>query len=1025
MFRQDWNDRAVTERNRQPAHVPLGGYPDLASARRGATPHVLTLDGTWSFQLYPNPEACPADFFTPGYADTAWLKVPVPGTWQMPGYCGLGQVNDTTSIDRPIYTNITYPISFADYPHAPAANPTGCYRTTFRVPADWSGRKLSVIFEGVDSAFHVWLNGQELGFSTDSRLPAEFDITALVQPGENVLAVRVYRWSHGTWLEDQDMWRLAGIQRSVWLLAKPMVGIGDFRVRTHLDALYRGATLEVVGMFPAIADTQLEQYRFSAELFDASGAPVVALPGQTLQRPRTCTLSTTLNAPRLWSDEDPYLYTLVVQLWDAGGTLLDTETCKVGFRKVEIKDGCLLLNGQPVKIRGVNRHEFDHRTGKTISEAQMQTDIRLMKQANINAVRTSHYPNCSRWYELCDEFGLLVVAETNLETHGMYPRERAALDPQWLPAHLLRISRMVERDKNHPSIILWSLGNESGYGPAHDAMAAWARAADPTRPIHYENAGSVSATDIQCPMYASIAGCLERLMSDARRPVIQCEYAHAMGNSSGNLKEHWETIWRQPRFQGGFIWDWADQGILVHTPEGQPYWAYGGDFGETQHDGWFCNNGLVFPDRTLHPCYHEVAYWYQTIHTQWAPPPRRGTLPPETLRITNRQFFRTLAGVTATWRLWEAGVETATGTIPLPELAPQQSANLTLTLPPATQSGQERHVVIEYRLQDATTWAPAGFIVAREQLPLPRFPQSVALCPGQQAQCRQAGQQATLTTAGLSATVDLHSGELIALLRGELNYLTHPLHHQFWRAPVDNDVGGVEITYGIRWRNAGLDRLQTQVLNTDLSAPGVVRITARHQAPGVTTGFTTTTTYCLRNDGVLVIDAEVSADPDLPLLPRIGLQLALPGQFDRCRWFGRGPHENYVDRIGSAFVGRYELPVDDLYVPYIHPTENGGRCDVRWVELVDGSGAGLRAWSDTPLQFSAHRFTTADLTGAEHTIDLPRRPDITWSLDHRHAGVGGDIGWGPSVYEAYQIKPGLYRYRMYLKPLTAGANSEA
>ena len=1021
MTQTDWISPNIIHRNRLPAHVPLHGYPNVAAACAGRSPNEQSLDGAWSFALFRSPTQCPVDFHLPQFNDSAWGAMLVPGTWQMPG------MTDLQGFDRPSYNNIRYPIP-SEALAIPDLNPTGCYRTTFFTPENWAGRHITLQFDGVDSAFHVWLNGVELGFSTDSRLPAEFSLEGFLRPGANVLAVRVYRWSHGTWLEDQDMWRLAGIQRSVRLLAKPRIHISDFSVRTGLDRDFRDGDVQCEVRVGGVPRSRIREFHAELQLFDAHGRAVFATAptsrshasGVFAGRDVHPVLSAPVLAPLRWTAETPHLYRCVVTLYDAQGTVLDVEACDVGFRNVVVREGQLLVNGQAVKLTGVNRHEFDHRLGKSVTESQMVTDIALLKQANINAVRTSHYPNQSRWYELCDRHGLYVIDEANIETHGMDPWNRLCDDPEWTSALMARVTRMVERDKNHPSIILWSLGNESGYGAVHDAMQGWLHHADPTRPVHYESCGRGPATDVICPMYASIPQALKTANEDGKRPVIQCEFAHAMGNSLGNFQEHLDAIWSHPKYQGGFIWDWADQGILVKHHTGREFWAFGGDFGEPWHDGFFCNNGIVFPDRSLHPQYYEVAKLYQKIHTTWGDAARRELI------VHNRNFFTDLSAVRGTWRQLVDGADVSAGDLALPAIAPQAQARILLPMALASGApGAERHVVIEYRLVHATSWAPAGHVVAREQLALPMVPArapSYVVAPELSAS-EEAG-QLTLQSSGIAMRVDLKRGLLASLSVNGSERLARGPRPQFFRAPTDNDVGGGDSSYATLWRGKGLNRLdrtthQTRWQRIDAGEIEVV-VTGTSAASDVGYGFAWETSYRLRGDGSVAIDHQVTADERLELIPRIGQMLELPVAFRRITWFGRGPHENYADRLASALVGRYSADVDELFTPYIHVTENGGRAQVRWLAATDAAGNGLLISGDQPLQFSAHRCSTEDLQMAEHVPDVPRRERVFLSLDHCHMGVGGDIGWGRCVHEPYLIRPGTFRYRLNVRPLIAG-----
>lgn len=1027
MLQPDWKTPTILQRNRLAAHVPLHAYPDLASALAGHGAHEMSLDGDWRFALFPGPAACPVDFHLPQFADHAWKTMPVPGTWQMPE---LADRADLRGLDWPSYNNIPYPIPSVDLV-IPEANPTGCYRTSFQVPEAWAERRITLQFEGVDSAFHVWLNGMLIGFSTDSRLPAEFDLTGFLRPGANVLAVRVYRWSHGTWLEDQDMWRLAGIQRSVRLLAKPQVHISDVLVRSTLDAQYHDGVFHCEVVIQGVPRSAIRDWRAEVQLFDEHGravfpAPLSAPghpPGVYAGRDVFPVITAVVPQPRQWTAETPALYRCVVSLFDPCGTAVDHEAYDIGFRTVEIRNGQLLVNGQAIKITGVNRHEFDHRLGKSVTEEQMVTDICLLKQANINAVRTSHYPNVQRWYELCDKHGLYVIDEANIETHGMEPWNRLTDDTSWVPNLMERVTRMVERDKNHASIILWSLGNESGYGAVHDAMSGWLKHADPTRPVHYESCGQGRATDVICPMYVPIKRALELANTDGIRPVIQCEFAHAMGNSLGNFQEHMDAIWSHPRYQGGFIWDWADQGILVKNAAGRAYWAYGGDFGEPWHDGFFCNNGIVFPDRSLHPQYYEVAKLYQKIHTTWVAVEQRELL------VENRNFFADLSTIRGQWKQLVDGVVVTHGELALPPIPPQRAVRVTVPVTLADGApGAERHLVIEYSLVHATSWAPAGQVVAREQLSLPRVakPQRTLGVSPALAASEENG-RLVLHADGQSLSFDLRKGLLTSLKGAGSELLVRGPRPHFFRAPTDNDVGGAEGSYAAGWRRHGLNRLDRRIdgVRWCRVAEGDIQVVVRgtSAAADVGYGFVWETVYHVTGSGVVTLDTTVTADERIEVIPRIGVALEVPGNYDQISWFGRGPHENYCDRLASAFIGRYSATADELFTPYIHVTENGGRCGVRWLAATDASGAGLLIAGDQPVQFSALRCSTEDLVMAEHVPDVPRRERVHLCIDHRHLGVGGDIGWGRSIHDPYLIKPGTFRYRLTLCPLAAGADA--
>ena len=604
---REWEDPRFVERNKEPAHATLIPYSNEEEALAGGdSPWVKSLNGDWKFKLVDRPENAPEGFSAPDFADEQWDTIPVPSNWQLQGY------------DKPIYTNIKYPFP-ADPPRVPEENPTGLYRLNFTLPEEWEGREIFIHFGGVDSAFYLWVNGTEVGYSQGSRLPAEFDITPYLQPGNNLLAVQVMRWSSGTYLEDQDMWWLSGIFRDVYLFATPKLHIRDFAVQTPLDETYTDGTLQVRVKLRNYGETDHGPATVELKLYDADRKPVFqqSVAKSVEQVPRwqeeVLDIAEPVSQPRLWSAEDPYLYTLVLLLKDSQGKVIEAERVRVGFRQVDIKDGKILINGRPVLFKGVDRHEHDERRGKAITEETMIADIKLMKQFNFNAVRTSHYPNQPRWYELCDEYGLYVIDEADIECHGLVNhgpnyKIEPANDPDWLTAIMDRGIRMVERDKNHPCIFMWSMGNEAGLGPNFEALAAWIHANEPTRPVHYEGttsdpSGKISScVDLVSVMYPA----LERLRALAQdpeddRPVLMCEYNHAMGNSNGNLKEYWDLIRSEERLIGGFIWDWVDQGLLKTSEDGQEYWGYGGDFGDEINDLNFCINGVISPDRTPIP----------------------------------------------------------------------------------------------------------------------------------------------------------------------------------------------------------------------------------------------------------------------------------------------------------------------------------------------------------------------------------------------------------------------------------------
>lgn len=1049
----DWQNPELTGRNKERGHAPTLPYPDAATALAGdreASPFFLDLNGAWRFHLAPNPAAAPLDFYRPNFDAADWDTITVPGNWQLQGY------------DRPIYCNVQYPFPEADYPRVPEAeNPTGCYRRTFRLPETWAGRHILLRFEGVDSAFHAWVNGQEIGFSQDSRLPVEFDLTDWVRPGENTLAVRGYRWSAGSWLEDQDFWRLSGIYRDVYLVAVPDVHVWDLAVRTDLGVDSTTATLHVQATVRNFADVEAAGYRLALALVDEQGAAVDLNPDsgwrkpafdgrgdpfvdaksyqQVSVRPRGETFLTTsagVSAPKLWSAEHPHLYTLLVTLYGpdgapdgapSGGTI-EIQRCRVGFRQVMTHDGKLWINGQPVILKGVNRHEFDPDTGHTVSTESMIRDIRLMKQANINAVRNCHYPNDPRWYDLCDEYGLYVIDEANIESHGIW--DLPAHDPRWAAAFLDRGTRMVLSHRNHPCIIMWSLGNESGYGANHAAMAGWIHEVDPTRPVHYESVSRYETqvirrapVDVLSLMYPSIEMLVQWATDPADdRPVVMCEYAHAMGNSCGNLREYWDAIYTHPRLIGGFVWDWVDQGLRRVDPDGRTWWAYGGDFGDMPNDSNFCINGLIGPDRAPHPQLWEYKKVLQPVTVTPI------DLASGVLKATNRWNFTSLAELKVTWQLHGNGRLLQEGILSPLNTPPGASGTFTVPFtPPTPRPGIEHWLTLHFTLAHDTPWAPAGHEIAWEQFALPitaPTPAPASIETTSILSLHETNNKAVIHAPSFSLTFDKQTATLTTWDADGRSLLAAGPALQIWRAPTDNDA----TTWGdqlaaIRWREAGLDQLTQVVRSFTVRRSAAAALIAEAEtwiaAADHAAGFDCRYCYTICDNGDLMLETELTPVGDLPSLPRIGLRLGLPGALDTCTWYGRGPHESYCDRKTGAAIGLYRLPVDDLYHPYVMPQENGNRTDVRWAALTDTEGVGLLVANDAPFEFSAGRFTAEDLTAARHVHEVPRRETITWNLDHRQAGLGGN-SCGPGTLPQYRITPAPVRFVFHLRPVTKG-----
>jgi beta-galactosidase/beta-glucuronidase len=1046
-MKHDWENPAVVGRNKEPGHVPLAPFDTTEAALEGASavalreasPYVHSLNGNWRFCLAPNPAATPEGFQRPDYEDAAWATIAVPGNWELQGY------------SHPIYVNVQYPFPPDELPCVPEDdNPTGCYRTTFTVPAGWEGRRVHVLFEGVESAFHLWVNGTDVGYSQGSRLPAEFDLTPYLRPGSNVLAARVLRWSDGSYLEDQDHWRLSGIYRDVYLLALPSAHIRDYRVTTDLDDAYRSAdSAATVRLRVAVRNrgsAPLAGWRLVATLVDAEGQPVsgpVAAPVTVAAGGEVnVALGAAVPAPRKWSSEDPYLYRLALALEDASGRTVHAEACRVGFRRVELRDAQLLVNGVAIHIGGVNRHEHDPKRGKAVTLESMRTDILLMKRHNINSVRTSHYPNDPRWYDLCDEYGLYLYDEANIESHGVWGR--LSNDPAWKDAFMERGIRMVERDKNHPSVIVWSLGNESGFGPNHVALADWIHTHDPTRLVHYHPAGDDPCIDIIGPMYPPV----ERVIAMAQvegetRPVIMCEYAHSMGNSTGNLREYWDAVDAYPRLQGGFIWDWVDQGLLRtdgvhshHTPEGEPWYAYGGDFGDVPNDGNFCINGLVAPDRTPHPGLKEYKKVLEPVRVEGM------DLEHGVLRVTNRYHFIDLSHLDIAWSLWVDGEVVQQGSLPRLSTPPGESETIAVplsrpALPPAGEcwlrvgfrlgADERRPFADERRLFAATPWAEAGHVVAWSQFRLPfpaPKPQLVPLAGMPTLRVEEDAGAVTVSGQGFEIVFGRAEGTIRSWRYRGADVLVEGPRLSIWRAPTDNDARRMA---GI-WRQFGLDRLRHLVREVTLMERGdravVIEVRAFVSAPDTTRGFGTRYRYTVYGSGDLVLETQVRPDHYMPTLPRVGLTMTLPAGFEGFSWYGRGPHESYADRKESAAVGLFGGTVDAQYHPYITPQETGNRTDVRWAALAREVGlallaAALPASDPALLNVSALHYTAANLTAARHACELSRRPETILNIDLMQSGLGGE-SCGPATLPQYLVPATEHTFRVRLRPFIEG-----
>ena len=1010
LARRDWENPGVTQLNRLEAHPPFCSWRSADDARTNQRSSQLrSLNGRWQFAWFAAPEAVPESWLTSDLpqADT----INVPSNWQMDGY------------DAPIYTNVTYPIP-VNPPYVPAQNPTGCYSLTFHIDDAWLDEgQTRIIFDGVNSAFHLWCNGRWVGYGQDSRLPSEFDLSDYLQHGENRLAVMVLRWSDGSYLEDQDMWRMSGIFRDVSLLHKPTTQIRDLRINTRFNDDFSRAMLAVEVRVAGNASEDLrvalqlwEGETLTAETNSPLGSEIIDERGAYHDR---VTLCLNVEKPALWSAETPNLYRAVVQLRTADGALIEAEACDVGFRQVCIENGLLLLNGKPLLIRGTNRHEHHQINGQVMDEATMVQDIILMKQNNFNAVRCSHYPNHPLWYTLCDRYGLYVVDEANIETHGMVPMNRLTDDPAWLPAMSQRVTRMVQRDRNHPSIIIWSLGNESGHGVNHDALYRWIKSEDPSRPVQYEGGGAnTAATDIICPMYARVdqdqpfpavpKWSIKKWLSmpGEHRPLILCEYAHAMGNSFGGFAKYWQAFRQYPRLQGGFVWDWVDQSLTKYDENGKAWSAYGGDFGDTPNDRQFCMNGLVFADRTPHPALYEAKHEQQFFQFTLLPGAERQ------IEVTSEYLFRRSDNEVLHWSIALDGNPLAAGEIVL-DIAPQGRQVITLPDVPMQETAGQLWLTVRVEQPQATAWSDAGHISAwqqwklQEKLSLTQLP-SARTAP----QLNVSENVFTVENDNKRWQFDRQSGLLTQYWIGDSAQLLTPLTDQFTRAPLDNDIGVSESTridpnaWVERWKAAGHYQAEATLLHCAADTlSDAVLITTEHawQYQGETL-FISRKSYRIDGKGEMQITVDVDVASDTPHPARIGLSCQLVQIAERVNWLGLGPHENYPDRLGAACFDRWDLSLDEMYTPYVFPSENGLRCGTRELHF------GAHQWRGDFL-FNISRFSQQQLMETSHRHLLQPEAGTWLNIDGFHMGVGGDDSWSPSVSPEFLLSAGRYHFQ--------------
>ncbi|HZL10325.1 MAG TPA: glycoside hydrolase family 2 TIM barrel-domain containing protein [Prolixibacteraceae bacterium] len=1036
----DWEDQSVIGRNKLPARATSYSFASEELALKGDRTQsgMISLNGEWDFHFEADSKNRPMDFFSGEEKITGWDKIEVPSCWEMKGY------------GTPIYTNIVYPFP-NNPPFIKRTNPVGSYFRTFELPEDWNGKQIILHFGGVSSAFYVWVNGQIVGYSQDSRLPAEFDVTEKVQEGKNTVAVQVFRWSDGSYLEDQDHWRMSGIHREVSLLAQAKVSLNDFFVRTKFDENLEDAQLQIRPVITMTDSINTVGWSLEAQLFSPTDKPKFVEPLKAdlnkiiyeanPQRDKVSfgLLEAKIEMPQKWSAERPVLYTLVLSLKDNKGNLIESRSCKVGFRDIRIQDGVFLVNGKPEKLFGVNRHDHSETGGKTVTRDEMLQDVLLMKQFNLNAVRTCHYPNDPYFYELCDQYGLYVIDEGNIETHhaGGYLTNQ----PSWHAAFSDRIIRMVERDKNHPSVIIWSLGNESGSGPNHAAAAAWVKEFDPTRPIHYEGAQGDSRSaayhavgspeylknpylanpddswyvDMVSRMYPTLDQ-LKGLSESPyiHRPIVMCEYAHSMGNSTGNLQEYWDLIRSKKNLMGGFIWDWIDQGIARTDSMGRKYWAYGGDFGDKPNDANFCINGILNSDRTVKPELEECKYVFQPVSIE------PYDLDELHFRIKNRFYSRNLNEFNILWTLVENGKQIGIGSLGAFNVLPGESRLFAVDHDLSKTTG-EVWLRVSVRLAKDELYAQRGFEIAKEQFlvldakPVQKVASKIAVQVFDDSE-----KSLILGTKEFKVTFDKTTGYLINYQFDGNNMITGALKPNFWRPLTDNDLKAWSVLENLSdWPSvtADLKVVQFNVLDEGITKLIIARLESEK-------GLNLQLSYKISGNGVIEINYLAKIGDQLTDPLRIGMTTEVSDNMGLMSFYGKGPYENYADRNWAAEVNIYSGKVEDFIFQYVMPMENGNHTEVRWLALRNATGTGLLFAGNQLINTSVWPYTAGNILKAQHINELEPAGFYTVNIDLGQAGVGGNDSWSPrgTPLPKYRLSQKEYSYGFKLIPFAKVKN---
>ena len=1006
----EWKNPEINAVNRAPMHTNYFAYSsseEAAKADKENSSNFMTLNGIWKFNWVKNADARPTDFYRTDYNDKGWGQMKVPGVWEMNGY------------GDPIYVNVGYAWR-SQYknnpPYVPIENNhVGSYRKEIIIPAEWSGKEIFAHFGSVTSNMYLWVNGKYVGYSEDSKLEAEFNLTKYLKPGKNLIAFQVFRWCDGTYLEDQDFFRYSGVGRNCYLYSRNKKYIQDIRVTPDLDSNYTNGTLNVALNLNGSGTVELN-------LTDPAGKSVAT--AQVNGNGQKSVVMDVSN-PEKWTAETPNLYTLTATLKNGSNTL-EVIPVKVGFRKIELKGGQILVNGQPVLFKGADRHEMDPDGGYVVSRERMLQDILRMKQLNINAVRTCHYPDDNLWYDLCDQYGIYVVAEANIESHGMgYGKETLAKNPSYKKAHMERNQRNVQRGYNHPSIIFWSLGNEAGYGPNFEQCYTWIKNEDKTRAVQYEQAGTNEFTDIFCPMYYDYDACKKYSEGNIDKPLIQCEYAHAMGNSQGGFKEYWDLIRKYPKYQGGFIWDFVDQSNHWKNKDGIDIYGYGGDFNKYDaSDNNFNDNGLISPDRRPNPHAHEVGYFYQSI---WTTP---GDLSKGEIKVYNENFFRDLSAYYMEWQLLANGEVMQTGVVQDLNVAPQQTATLKLNLNTEKICPcKELLLNVTYKLKAAETLMPAGSTVAYDQLTIRPYTAKALELKNQKASnldivvpVIKDNDHNYLIVEGENFIIEFnkHNGYL-SRYEADGMQLLNPgaqLTPNFWRAPTDNDYGaGLQHRYAV-WKNPGLKL--TSLKQSIENEQAIVQ--AEYEMKAVKGKLFLT--YVINNEGAVKVTQKMEAGKEEKVsdMFRFGMQMQMPENFNEVEYYGRGPVENYADRNHSTLIGKYRQTVAEQFYPYIRPQETGTKTDLRWWRVLNISGNGLQFVGDAPFSASALNYSIESLDDGvqkdqRHSPEVAKAPFTNLCIDKVQMGLGCVNSWGTLPLEKYRVPYQDYEFSFILTPV--------